>query len=399
MKQYLLALVLALAHSLVGQEPTNADTKEFDSVIRQTNNMTIDLYTAMNERKGNMVVSPYGIVESLALPYNGAEGATESQMARVLKFRATRPIINEAFSWLNERLVDNSPYFLLCGLWIQKGDLNPAFKDVIEKGYQSVLRQVDFITRPDGARIDMNNWFRDKTQGKIMHIVPQNELNSLTRMVSLSAAYVKGKWEQPFDVRATKQAAFFSDRYVTTTVPTMFAEGDYNFLEEREYSILELPYSRSRPGGAGLSLFIVLPHETYGLKAIEKELVADKIFEWRGRMQKRRVTVGLPKFQLTDSHSLVNVLSRLGMTEPLSDGADFTRIREIGDLKISNIYQKVYYTIDEGGSEAGIAFGSTVVDADETTKIATFSANHPFLFLLVDRDTGTILLIGRITAP
>lgn len=393
---FFISCAAAFFRALTAQEPLlSVGDKNMDAIARDGNVLALQLYRLLKEGKENLVFSPYAVVESMALPFLGSEGATRAQMARILGFRAQPPAVYQAFRGLNERMSD-SPYFLTSSLWIQKGSVRPEFQSATEKKGHASLRFVDFATRPEAARTEMNNWMRERSQGKIIDIVPPAELSKVTSMVVLSGAYMKGRFKQAFNFHSTMQTPFFSERHSTSTVPTMSSTGEYGYLHEKQFSVVEIPYDARRSSFSRLSLLVVLPHETYGLKSIENDLTIEEVQRWLKDIHKQLVVVSLPRFRVTGFFSLVNTFSKLALGDPFRDSANFTDIREGGSLKISKVFHRAVYAVDEAGSESGLASGLENDSRRDSQVAITFAANHPFLFMVVDRSSGAILLMGRL---
>lgn len=397
MRSLFILIALVVVFRINSQEQSSTKDKNIDAIVRESNILALQMYNILKEGKDNTVISPYAISASMGLAFTGAEGSTESQMARILRFRSPKPIITKAFGWLNENLIERSPYFAAESIWLQKGAVNSEFKDTIENDFRGSVRLVDFVTRADGVRVEMNAWIKERSQGKVTDMVKNKEIPSSARMVLLSGAYVKGRWEQTFDTRFSQQSAFFGDRYSTFTVPTMFAIGNFNFLEEAKFSMVEFPYEARRRGDVQLSLIILLPHDTHGLKSISKELTADKLDKFLSSMKKSKLSVTLPRFSVADSFSLKEIFAGLGLSDPFNDDANFSNIREKPDLKLSMILHKAVYSIDEWGSGGGVSMGGG--ETNDGGSPFRFSVDHPFMFLVADRTTGLILMIGHISTP
>ncbi|MGO8901963.1 MAG: serpin family protein, partial [Isosphaeraceae bacterium] len=160
---------------------------------------------------------------------------------------------------------------------------------------------------------------------------------------------------------------------------------------------LELPY-----GNGDLSTVVVLPDEIDGLSALEQKLSYESLTRWTNGLQKRKVQVFLPRFKLTSEFSLSTVLAAMGM--PLAfdrKRADFTGIGTEEELYISAVLHKAYVDVNEEGTEAAAATG--VVMAVRAAMIPRepplFRVDHPFLFLIVDNRTKSILFLGRVVNP
>jgi serpin B len=153
--------------------------------------------------------------------------------------------------------------------------------------------------------------------------------------------------------------------------------------------------------GKGLSMLIFLPGKHDGLPELESTLTADNVWTWIGKMADANVIVTLPKFKSTAEFKLIPALEKLGMTEPFGRSADFSGMSTSEGLSISNVIHKAFVEVNEEGAEAA---GATGVIAKETAKpvvklTPVFRANHPFLFLIRDNRSGSILFLGRMENP
>lgn len=394
---YVLMLIV-LAGALFAEERVSTGDKNVDALVREGNIFAFQLYAEIRQKRKNTVCSPYSVLESMALPFVGSRGATESQMARILRFKMSKSLIDEAFNRLNGRFENGGPYNMITGVWLQKGEIDSQYQKIILTSYGATLRQADFLSRPESARLDINSWMKGKTQGRITDLISPAGVSTGSRMVVLSGAYMRGKWSQTFNLQETKQAPFFSDRYTTGTVPTMFATGEYNYLHENNFSMIELPYEVKKAESATLSLFIILPHDTYGLSDVEKEIVPDRLERWVATMKRRLVVLKLPRFRVTDTFSLVDSLTQMGLTSPFGRDANFYGVRNTNDLTITQVFHKANYMIDEWGSDGGVSLEGPVVTS-AVKQAVDFSVNHPFMFFVMDRASSCILLIGRISNP
>jgi len=159
--------------------------------------------------------------------------------------------------------------------------------------------------------------------------------------------------------------------------------------------VAELPY-----GGGGMSMVVVLPRAHDGLAALETALTAERLDEWISVLRERRVALSFPRFRVERGFSLKDALSSLGMRLAFDD-ADFSGMAPEGGVFISDVLHKAFVDVDESGTEAAAAtaviMGRSMMEEPETP--VTFRADHPFLFLIRDRTTGSILFIGRVADP
>ena len=172
--------------------------------------------------------------------------------------------------------------------------------------------------------------------------------------------------------------------------------GQFPYTETKSFQALELPYVDNE-----LSMIIFLPKEPDGLKEFEQELNADNMIRWLSKLHKREVIVFMPKLKMTSEFSLASVLQSMGMTDAFSSSAaDFSGMTGKKDLCISAVIHKAYIDINEEGTEAAAATAVTMkLTSVGPSQTPVFRADHPFVFLIRDNQTGSILFIGRVMSP
>jgi serpin B len=216
----------------------------------------------------------------------------------------------------------------------------------------------------------------------------------------VSAIYFKGKWKTIFSEKNTKTETFYLADGKTAEVPMMETTNIFPLLIQKTFDLIELPYK----GGVAspeISLFVFLPKNTTDLKDLEKQLTPDNLTNWIGRLQEDRVHVFIPKFQLTDRIVLNETLKKLGMETAFSPQADFSGITGSQDFAINNAVHQSFLSVDEKGTEAAaataISIGVTSIFIPEKSYV--FRADHPFLFMIMEKNTGSILFLGRLQKP
>jgi serine protease inhibitor len=177
------------------------------------------------------------------------------------------------------------------------------------------------------------------------------------------------------------------------------------YPDETGFEVVELPYK-----GGDLSMVVIAPRSANGLAALEKMLNSTNLNAWVGKLQSRTVNVLLPKFKLTSSFDLGATLKALGMKrafqEPGKDGSQFEGLTESKDpselLYITKVLHKAFVEVNEKGTEAAAATAVIMGKMGGMPRIPftpTFKADKPFLILIRDKQTGSILFMGRIMQP
>jgi len=362
-----------------------------------------DLYAQLKTQDGNLFFSPYSVSTALAMTYAGARGETAAQMAKALHFSLPQAELHPAFAALAAQMnaVQTAGHVKLSianSLWPYK--TYPFLEDylaLVKKNYGSTITPVDYEHAEPAARAQINQWVEDKTQKKITNIIGA-PLDPLTRLVLVNAVYFKGTWESPFKAEETKNAPFHRPVGDPVQTPLMTHTRTYKYGEWQTVQVIELPYA-----GNELSMLVLLPSSTNGMAELEGDLSVSGLQQWRQQLRLQKVQLFLPKFKITWGAALLNnALQALGMSDAFNaTRADFSGMDGRPDLLISRILQKAFVDVNEEGTEAAAATAITMhsLAISRPRPPPVFRADHPFLFLIQENATGSILFMGRVTDP
>jgi serine protease inhibitor len=381
--------------------PTQAQsTNGLSELVQGNNTFAFDLHSRINAGKENLIYSPYSISTCLAMTYAGARGQTELQMARTLHFTTNQAQLHAAFATLQKQLNEAEKQQgiqlnVANALWGQKGHpFLPAFLQIAQQNYDARVNQVDFGTESESARKEINDWVSKKTNGKIEEILPSGSLGALTRLVLVNAIYFKGQWATQFDKSKTAPADFAVSSSQKVKAPLMNLKAKFKFAEKDTFQLLEMPYK-----GGELSMVVLLPKEVDGIRKLESSLNQKELSGWLSQALNREVNVFLPKFKITAEFELDKTLAAMGMVDAFSSKADFSGMDGARDLFISSVVHKAYVEVNEEGTEAAAATATTMRATSIQLPPPTFRADHPFLFLIRDVKSGSILFMGRVADP
>ena len=365
--------------------------------------LALDLYQRERDRSGNLFFSPYSISSALAMTTAGARGSTEQEMAKALHFSLPQPELAAGFAQLAERFrqIAESKHASLTvanSLWCEKRyAFNPAFLELNRKYYGAEVRSLDFAGEPEAARGAINAWIARQTQDKIRDLLQPPQISKFTTLVLCNAIYFKGSWVTKFDPKATTPAPFFLTRDQHVDVPMMSASFKVRSHETENAVLFALPYA-----GDDLAMIVILPNEVDGLGAVEKRLTAGDLQSWftaLDRADEAKAQVALPKFKLNCRIGLADDLKALGMPRAFTAAADFSGISPAKDLFISDVVHQAFVDVNEEGTEAAAATAVVMTRSRAHDQPLILQADHPFLFLIRERRTGTILFLGRVTDP
>jgi serpin B len=282
------------------------------------------------------------------------------------------------------------------GLWVQSGlQLKDPFTQTLNSDFGARPQQVDFQSKPDEARGEINDWVAGQTAGKIKNLMPPSSITVQTKLVLANAIYLKAHWTNRFDPHATAPANFFVKPGTTVQPDFMSLEPTgLDYAHSASYNAVDLPYLNST-----LSMLVVMPAPGT-LTRFEKQLTPAAVARIERALTPTRVRLRMPKLHLTIHTDLVQPLSTLGMPIAFSDGADFSGITSKVPLKIGAVEHGADIRVDEQGTVAAAATGiSIVATAVAPSRATNLTLDHPFLLFLRDERTGAILFAARVADP
>ena len=357
------------------------------------------LYASLRGTSGNLFYSPHSISLALALCYAGARGETAQQIAAALRFSLPAVRLHPAFHGLDSALSGRAAaagfeMHIANALWGQQGyDFHRDYLSTISRHYGAALQQLDFMNFPDRSRVHINRWVADQTEQRIAELIPAGAIRIDTRLVLSNAIYFKAAWQHPFDSDDSSQGVFHAAGGAQRQVPMMRQTEHFAYASGSGYQALELPYTAQ-----GLAMLILLPAAGH-FDRVEAALSSQQVMALSSGqlLSRRRVMLTMPKFEFSEDLQLSAALSSLGMPVAFSDAADFSALSE-GELSISEVVHKAFISVDEAGTEAAAATAVmmrlTSMPLHEPT--VELRIDRPFIFLIRDQVTGTVLFLGRV---
>ncbi len=367
----------------------------------------LNLFQIIKDQPGNIFYSPYSISEALAMTYGGARAETEKQMADALQFALAQEQLHAAFNRIDIELAkrgqaakgaDGKGFQLnvVNAIWGQQGyKFSAAYLDLLAQNYGAGMRIVDYQNAAEKSRQTINQWVADQTENKIKDLLPQGSVTHLTRLVLTNAIYFNAAWATQFEKTMTADGQFTLLDGSRVNVPMMkqYAK-NYKYAEGSGYQAIELPYD-----GRELSMIVLLP-PAWQYTQFESALDYAKLNTIFGQMQNAAVDLSMPKFKIETELNLNKNLKTLGMIDAFApDKANLSGMNDKKDLYISDVVHKAFVSVDEAGTEAAAATGVIIGTTSMPVNIKQFTMDRPFVFLIKDNPTGTILFLGRVLNP
>lgn len=388
-------------------KPANADRatpQDKAAVVRDSNQFAFDLLGKL-DKDDNLFFSPASISTALAMTYAGARGRTAEQMAKVLHFQLDAKRLHPAFGALLWEMQDQSKpsgcrLNIANALWGHKDtQFLPDFLQQMMDNYSAALPQVDFAETED-ARRTINDWVALQTADKIKELLHRGDISPQTRLVLTNAIYFKGDWQHPFKGDNTHDQPFHLTPAKDVSVPMMHQTSHFRYFADNmnTFQILEMTYKDSE-----LSMVVLLPARVDGMAQLEKKLDAESLAQWLQKMESTKVVVTMPKFTMRRRLPLADQLRTMGMTAAFhAEEADFSGMTEDKPpLFLNAVIHEAWVDVNEKGTEAAAAtaVGAPGAAAPLREQLIVFKVDRPFLFLIRDTRSGSILFLGRMNNP
>ena len=386
---------------------------DLGELVRGNNAFALDLYHALSGGEGNLFYSPFSISQALAMTSTGARGETLSQMETTLHHRLAQSSLHPAFNALDRTLASRGQapggapndagevgqHFRLNianAIWGQDGyHFLPDFLDVLAANYGAGMMAADFAGAPDEARVRINDWVAEETEGKIKDLLPPGIIDESTRLVLTNAIYFNASWLWQFNPRDTEVRPFNLAGGGTVAVPMMTetTKEFYGYARYDGYQVVDVPYSWGE-----LSMTILLPDEGK-LGEFEDSLDSEMLGRIVDDIEIDYVTLTMPLFEFESEFSLDKTLAGMGMADAFDGRADFSGMTGSRDLWISRVVHKAFVSVDEEGTEAAAATGVVMLTSGPSKEPIEVTVDRPFIFLIRDTGTGTVLFLGRVSNP
>ena len=394
-------IAFSLAGSAVPAETASSPTTDSLGVPPQmaesVNEFAFDFYRKLSETdENNVFFSPVSIYTAFSVLYEGARGDTAGQMLDVFGFEPDDEARHAASADMMAALNAEDPHAILemaNALWLADW-FQPYEKylDIARNTYLATVETVDFAGEGKPGVKKVNDWAAEKTRDKITGVLPGSSVDDSTAAVITNAVYFKGTWLVQFPKEDTREGKFWRGED-GIDAEFMHVKDNFGYADTGGTQVLRLPYEGDR-----LSMLAVLPGGTGGLERLEAEMSAKQMSEYIEMLEPQDVVVSLPKFETKTKYDLQKSLVDLGMPDVFTAIADLSGLSDNDNLYVDRATHDAYVKVNEEGTEAAAV---TVISMSESQPppLPHFNADHPFLFIIYDEQSGLILFMGRISDP
>jgi len=340
----------------------------------------------------NVFISPLSISLALTMLYNGSASITKDELRSGLGYEGlTDEQVNIANRDLIKALIEADPKVnmqIANSIWY-KNDMyvKPGFIAINKDYFKAGVFPGKFDT---ATKDSINNWVSYNTNQKITEIL--DKIPGGVVMYLINAIYFKGIWKYQFEGKNTTKLDFNVSSEEKVTTDFMTQTGTFEYFQNDLFKAIDLPY-----GEGNYSMLILLPNENKTCHDILNSLNDTKWKEWNEQLLKHNVNVSIPKFKFGYFKKLNRDLIALGMSSMFLN-ADLSGISNTDNLAVSRVLHKTFVEVNEEGTEAAAVTAVEIIKTNLPDNLA-FNANKPFIFIIKEKDTNTLLFMGILKNP
>ena len=376
------------------------DSAAIPSDLASANNdFAVDFYKQASNKddNDNIFFSPTSMLVAFSLLYEGANENTADEIKKVFGLESDPIIRHNSTAHLMSSINQDDQYATLNvanALWVADSfEPYDKYLSVSRETYLASVEKVIFGGGDPPAVKIINDWAAENTNNKIPEVILKGDVNDLTAMVITNAIYFKGTWLTQFQEEDTEESDFWTSNTDSVRADLMKQEGRFDYMQSDGVKVLKMPYEGDR-----LSMLVVLPEDRDGIDSLEESLSSELIKKWQQELYSGEIKVVMPKFTTKTSYDLIPLLKNLGMLDVFNPGgADLKNIgSSAANLFVSTASHDAFVDVNEEGTEAAAV--TTIID-QFMSESPRFIADHPFLFIIQDDESGTILFMGKLSDP
>ncbi len=368
------------------------------ATVERNNEFAIDFYKEFNIRGENIIVSPFGVSNCMAMAYIGSEGETQQEIAKTMNFITPFGVLY-SFKQLIKRFqtYKSKDVNLLIGnaLWINQ-DIVPdlKYKNLIKVNFLAHVQSLNFKDNDKRSVKLVNRWAKKTSNYNIRNLANLRTFEKNSSLIYTNIVYLNGEWENPFNEEFTSKDDFFLPDSSVRKIDFMNQTSYLKYNENDIFQIVELPYS-----GRNISLIIILPKRINYIDSIERVLSPLNFDFWTSELYTKLVSVSLPKFRSEFSQDISYAISDMDCELAFTEEADFSRISS-QKTHISGIIQHTVIEIEENKDNKLTELYINPKEQDNIgTEFIRFNANRPFIYIVRDNVNKSILIMGKIVSP
>lgn len=375
-------------------------TQNMKTTDQAQNEFAFKIFGLLNspeQAETNKMISPLSLFTALSMVYNGADGDTKKGIEKALQLNTEDiSLLNSANQQFMHKLMtadESVTMDIANAIWYDQSlKVQDDFIENTQTYYDAHVSGENFGDPKTVALI--NNWVKEKTHNKIKSILEQ--INPGEVMFLLNAVYFKGDWTDSFSENMTRNKSFYTSEG-EIKVPFMYKDEHFNYVETEGLQAIELTYGKEKL----FSMMVLLPKENLSISEFIASLNPQMFSDLNSNLRSEKVKLFLPKWESSyTADNLKNELSKMGMSQAFTGGADFSNLFERQSTAISSVKHKTYIKVDEEGTEAAAVTSIGMVATSMPMHPPTImDVNRPFVYLIKERETNTVLFLGVTNNP
>ncbi len=366
-------------------------------VIQTNNQFSFALFSQTNKlfSDQNVFISPFSVSMVLGMALNGAKGETYAAIRNTLGFtNISEQSVNQTYGYLYDALqqLDSSVTLEIANsVWCKQGlTFLPQFLSLNKTYFDAEIRTLNFADPQ--AVLTINQWIASATHNKIKHVIRSIPPDAI--MYLINALYFHGSWQYEFPPQSTRQRDFYLTDGTQISCDMMATKIKIPIFINNTIKAVQLPY-----GQGNFVVTVIMPKNASEFN--------DYVFRFDGNLwqhiddslRSRQCTIILPKLRFSFKTILNTPLKDLGMGIAFGSEADFSRISANSNLRISKIIHQTYVEINEKGTEAAAVTVGEIGATSIQPHNLTITFDHPYLFVISEKSSGTLLFMGKILRP
>jgi serine protease inhibitor len=370
----------------------------FQKLVEGNNRFAFDLYQQVKQQPGNFYFSPYSIVSGLGMLAIGAKGETANQLERTFHYSSALLLfIGDLNASLQKSSKNGKQVFLANALWLDKSlPVLPSFKQTLLSNFRTTVQSTDFAEHLSQSIQQINQWVEKQTNNKIYNMVVPQDVTTKSRLLLTTGAYLRGAWGNSFNPTLTKRLPFQITPQRTMSTEMMQMTANYPLWKGEQGDLLVVPFAQESEG-AQLAMAILVPKKELSLNELEKDFTWENWQQWKGKLQNQEVTLTLPRFHIEKGLDLESLLKGLNLNLLFTSEADFSGITGQKGIPLAQALHKTSIRVDEKGADVLVGMKTGRAATDKTPY--EVKADRPFIFMIWDQKTDSILFMGRLSLP
>ncbi|MCR4794842.1 MAG: hypothetical protein K5898_06690 [Ruminococcus sp.] len=337
----------------------------------------------------NVFISPYSVMQSLAMTANGAKNETLGQMEEVLGGVPIEELNKYMYLFRNKvGASDQSVIDTANSVWVKDDPmLVRPVPEFIQKNLDYYDAEYYLSAFDDNTLKDINKWVDTNTRHYIPEIVDEIKPDDI--FVIIDAVVLDAEWQSTYMRYQVCDWIFEGVNDEKQGCEFMSAPAEYIGDDDTDGFI-------KRYKDKNIAYAALLPHEDIDIHDYIKDLTPEKLDALLAQETNETTATFMPKYCLEYANDLTDELKAMGMDIAFDESADFTGLSS-ADVPTYLRYVKHKTTLDvnEKGTRATAATASGGLAGGGVLKREVL-LTRPYVYCIYDIETRIPLFMGTL---